>query len=274
MTLLSATFLTMFSVSYVCSVQKQIVFEDTADYGGDEHGSLITAETLEGVINNGGSNANSLTRSAQNRRQVFVPLDIPPKHWQKDPSRPEENCREKFKTPPPTPPPNHNLLSDSDNAQDHHQQSQNGEVSIEAPPVPPHAAMATPKHFYHTLECPSQEVDFDEGEADTSSLRHYHGNYSGSNVGSHGGSKAKSQEEVVVVVNHSPVDHQIKKMFDDPRYAMMVVEDEELMNGWTGRRGVWRSTPSLVPTDLTGRTEGVRRSLRLPHSCGNRENHL
>jgi len=64
---------------------------------------------------------------------------------------------------------------------------------------------------------------------------------------------------------------QIKDLFDDPRYAMVVVEGHpgnsagEEEGGLTRKKEMSRSTPSLAATGLTGRDSTDRRSLRFNH---------
>lgn len=119
----------------------------------------------------------------------------------------------------------------------------------------------------------------------------HYGSHAGSYAGSHRGSYAGSHEVITVddsrdysevmdqgkleVMSPTFMAQQIKELFDDPRYAMVVVEgmgdeeeegEEDEEGGLSGRREMWRSTPSLVSTTITGRTGGDRRSLRLPQS--------
>ncbi len=160
---------------------------------------------------------------------------------------------------------------------------------------------APKEHLYHTLEYSGSQGDYSQIDRDAvnspttsrvdSRTGSHKGSYTGSVTGSRTGSRAGSHRGSQVMVNiggssnnvnHDRVEtespsfmaRKIKELFDDPRYAMVIVErnidedddeDDEVEEGLTGRREMSRSTPSLAATGLTGREGTDRRSLRLNH---------
>lgn len=238
----------------MCSVPKQTVPEDDADYDDADYDSLVI------TIADAGGEVTAVTSSPHLRRHTSAPA-FPQQSWKKDPNSPRESPHFNVKCPPPPPPPpsaiyNHLIGFEVD--QNQYQKCHDGEK--------PQRSLPT-EHIYHTLECSSQEVGYDQ----------VHGNDSEKCPGSTGVSPVDSQDYSEVmdlrkIENASPssMAQEIRKLFDDPRYAMMVVEGMQEEEGWkeglNGRREMWHSTPSLGSTGLTGRTEGERRSLRMPHS--------
>lgn len=62
----------------------------------------------------------------------------------------------------------------------------------------------------------------------------------------------------------------VRELFDDPRYVALLVDgDVDVEEGnLRGRKAIWRSTPALASTRLTGRGGSERRSLRLTQVVG------
>ena len=120
-----------------------------------------------------------------------------------------------------------------------------------APRKPPRSRSGD--HFYHTLE---------RSNDDSGLLR--------SATASHTSSQANDLGHA----NDDKMPSRLKELFDDPRYAMLIVDSQEgdeqmqIVSGLTKRRDFSRSSPSIVTLLQPARTIqlGVpeRRSLRLP----------
>ncbi len=116
------------------------------------------------------------------------------------------------------------------------------------PPIPRRSKSR--EHYYHTLEYTDNP---DSGLALSS--------YSQSNNSSSSQDSPRNPEK-------EP--HKIQQLFDDPRYVALKVEGaKDLEDGdLSGRKEIWRSTPSLAATRVIGSGGRDRRSLRLTHVVG------
>ena len=160
------------------------------------------------------------------------------------------------------------------------------EVDFDLQPPPPVPKRTTSReHLYHTLEYSNSDHTHTEGVVSPPFNRRESqagsggGSYAGSQAGSGSGSQvlpvAVDDDSVekgrLETASPSFMAEHIRELFDDPRYAMVVIEGYpdnsagEREGGLTGKKEMSRSTPSLAATGLTGREGTDRRSLRFNH---------
>ena len=113
--------------------------------------------------------------------------------------------------------------------------------------------MGNPSHYYHTLENSNDE----SGLLCSATASH-----TSSQAGNLDGTQ-----------NNEVTSSRLKELFDDPRYALLVLESDQTVSGLTKRKDFSRSSPSIItliqpqnmamnPNMVRGAEE--RRSLRLP----------
>ena len=113
--------------------------------------------------------------------------------------------------------------------------------------------MGNPSHYYHTLENSNDESGL---------LRSATASHTSSQAGNLDGTQ-----------NNEVTSSRLKELFDDPRYALLVLESDQTVSGLTKRKDFSRSSPSIItliqpqnmamnPNMVRGAEE--RRSLRLP----------
>ena len=192
---------------------------------------LIDSESL---LSTGEEDTGSMltTATSQHLYQKEEPVSrVPPKRWKEEPvvaiPRPSSllsGSRLNSKSPP-------HVVNPLQSPGDHQQQDH--EDSEVPPPVP--CRTTSREHYYHTLEYT---------ERDSLAI---------SSQNSHCSNQALETME-----------EQLKHLFDDPRYAMMLVDSPQ-EGDLRGRKEIWGSAPMLATNRLTGRG-GDRRSLRIPHA--------
>lgn len=148
-------------------------------------------------------------------------------------------------------------VDEDDNVMDQHEYAELEQPVTKrskTPPKKPPRLSQSREHFYHTLE-----------NLDESGLLH-------SANTSRGGSQLSGMDDYAEANNLPPrvsISNQLQEIFDDPRYAAVFVEQDQLEDVHTHHTEVSRSrsTPSLVAVGIIpfSPTDTGRRSLRAVH---------